>query len=156
MDNKRKPHLPCIKVHKDISSWKFWLIDTKCRTKCYKSHQMMWRLCFRILPSTAVGIISLLFLIFRSRVWKGVFDGLRCASRTLFSSLYGHWIWLMRQSKAKELTCFIDQALEGGSCSHYANPLVALPAWLAQLPGYRICTCVSKSLLSQHDYFQPK
>ena len=62
----------------------------------------------------------------------------------------------MKKPKVKELTCFIDKALEGGSCSHYANPLVALHACLAQLPCYWIHTWVSISYLSQHDYFQPK
>ena len=27
MDNKHKPYLQCLKVHEDISYWKFWLID---------------------------------------------------------------------------------------------------------------------------------
>ena len=56
----------------------------------------MWRLCFRILLSTTVGITSLLFLIFQRKLcWRA-----------------GHWIWLMKQPKGKELTCFIDQAID--------------------------------------------
>ena len=91
MENKHKPYLQCSKVHKDISYWKFWLIDNQ--DWCYKSHQLMWRLCFRILPSTTVGIISLLFLIFQRKLcWRAGHNRLRrekmCVQNTLFHRMW--------------------------------------------------------------------